>query len=276
LAAMTLTIPFSLIRMLALALACSAVSSTAVAAESALKIPYPATFGLTPAATFDEAGERVGAASLEVSLLDSGNVALKLLSGYDGGARIVLKAELAPQGSLERRTLRILRESSQSYNAVGEPLVLLAIDHEKGTASCIPPEDSGRKISTIELPSPDRVVNVPLNLLFRPLGTGDVDTIDTQAFFCLGGARIMGFTGKLKEERPHPSDDGRRILEVGYAPDGKGFLSWAAKAVAPPISFWMDVNHNGAYIAHKMPLYSKGPIVYVVADGVDTEWLISP
>lgn len=272
---MTPTTPLSLIRMLALALACSAASSTAVAAESALEIPYPASFGLTPAATFDEAGERVGAASIEVSLLDEGNVALTLHSGYDGGARIILRAELAPQKKGEIRTLRILRESSQSFDAAGEPLVLLSIDHEKGVASCIPPEDSGRKTSTVELPSPDRVVNVPLNLLFRPLGTGDVDSVGTQAFFCLGGARIMGFTGKLKEERPRPSDDGRRILEVGYAPDGKGLLSWAAKAVAPPISFWMDVNHDGAYIAHKMPLYTKGPIVYVIADGIDPAWLIS-
>jgi hypothetical protein len=171
--------------------------------------------------------------------------------------------------------LRILRERSQSFDPEGKPLVILSIDHEKGEASCTPPEGQKGKPSILSLPSPDRVVNVPLNLLFQPLGRGEVERIETQAFFCLGGARLMGFTGRLAVEREATNPDGRRIREIRYGPDGKNLFSWAAKAFAPKISFWMDLDAPGAYVAHRMPLYSKGPVVYVIADGIEPGRIIA-
>jgi hypothetical protein len=245
-------------------------------AESVVNLPYPApdAFRVTPASTFDESGKRVGDASIEISLREDGHVMLQMLSGYEGGARIVLDAELAPVTIAETRMLRVLHESSHSFDPDGKPLVRLDIDHVEGEASCTDPEDKANR-STMPLPSPDRVVNVPLNLLFQPLGQGGLNTINTQSFFCLGGARLMGFNAVLQDKAESNDAPDDHIREIRYAPDGKGLISWAAKAVAPKISFWMNTQDRGAYVAHRMPLYSKGPIVYVIADGVDPKRLIS-
>jgi hypothetical protein len=254
-----------------------ALCEASAGAESALVLPYPdpASFEPISASTYDELGRRVGDASIRLAKLENGRVALRLRSGFEGGARIELDAELATVEVDGAPALRILRERSQSFDPDGKPLVILSIDHEKGKASCTPPEGERGKPSVVTLPSPDRVINVPLNLLFQPLGRGDVDRIQTQAFFCLGGARLMGFTGKLAELRESTSPDGRKIREIRYGPDGKSVFSWAAKAFAPKISFWLDTNANGAYLAHRMPLYSKGPVVYVITDGIDPGRIIS-
>ncbi len=248
-----------------------ALLATAAAAESAVVLPYPPpeAFGLIPASTYDEDGKRVGDAVVEIKLLRNDHVAVRLRGGFEGGAGIALDAELAPTEVDGQRMLRILRERSQSHDPDGKPLVTLEIDHEKAEASCTPPEGERGKRSTLELPARDHVVNVPLNLLFKPLGLGKVDRVETQAFFCLGGARVMGFTGELAEAGDISSEDGRKIREVRYGPDGKGLLSWAAQPFAPKISFWMDAAADGAYLAHRMPLYSRGPVVYVIADGID-------
>jgi hypothetical protein len=253
-------------------------AATESVAASAFLLPYPNadSFGTFTAATYDDAGRRVGDASIRIEHLENGHVRLQLRSGFDGGARNELEAVLEPAASADAQGLRILRERSQSFDPDGKALVILTIDHEKGEARCTPPEAEGGEASVLTLPSPDRVVNVPLSLLFQPLGEGVVETVETQAFFCLGGARMMGFMGRLAEEdEPGGLDpDGRRIREVRYRPDGKSFFSWAAKALAPKISFWIDVNNRGAYVAHRMPLYSKGPVVYVILDGIEPSSVI--
>lgn len=256
---------------------CFALAGTRAVAESALRLPYPdpAAFGVRSASTYDEAGRRVGDASIRLERLANEHVALGLRSGFDRGARIELYAELAPTQVAGTRMLRILRERSQSFDPEGKPLVILLIDHEQGEASCTPPDGEGGKPSVLSLPSPDRVVNVPLNLLFQPLGLGEVESVETQAFFCLGGARLMGFSARLAKEREATNPEGRQIREVRYGPDGKNVFSWLAKTFAPKISFWMDIDDTGAYIAHRMPLYSKGPVVYVIADGIEPGSIIA-
>lgn len=256
---------------------CLAFAAAPAEAESALELPYPSpnSFGEFPASTYDENGLRVGSGLIAITRLENGHVALRVRSGFDGGAWTELDAELEPIGQAANPKLRVLHERSQSYDAEGTQLVTLFIDHVKGEASCTPPESDGGKASLLTLPSPDRVVNVPLNLLFETLRTGEVEIVQTQVFFCLGGARMLGFAGKLSDERTAPDARGRRIREVRYGPDGKSFISWAAKAMAPKISFWMDVNHGGAYVAHRMPLYSGGPVVYVILDTIDPSAVIA-
>ncbi len=246
-------------------------------AESALTLPYPhaAMFGAIAVSTYNDGGQRVGDASIQFELLDNKRIALRLRSGFDGGARLELDAELEPTQIGEVRMLRILRERSQAFDPDGKPLVTLLIDHEQGEASCTPPVGEGGAPSVLALPSPDRVVNVPLNLLFQSLGQGKVDVVETQAFFCLGGARLMGFVGELAHKGEAGARNGRRIREVRYRPDGKNLFSWAAKAFAPKISFWMDVDDASTYVAHRMPLYSQGPVVYVIADEVEPSSLIT-
>lgn len=256
---------------------CLVLASSQAAAESAFLLPYPSpeSFGEFSGATFDDSGRRVGDASIHLERLANGDVSLRLRSGFTGGARIELHAELERVVSDATPGLRILRERSQSFDPKGKPLVILSIDHVKGEASCTPPATAGGKASVLPLPKPDRVVNVPLNLLFQLLGPGGVDRIQTRVFFCLGGARMLGFTGKLAGELGEVDPEGRRIQEARYGPDGKSFLSWAAKGFAPKISFWIDVNHPGVYVAHRMPLYSGGPVVYVILDGIEPSRVIA-
>ena len=39
----------------------------------------------------------------------------------------------------------------------------------------------------------------------------------------------------------------------------------------PQLSFWFDANGNGTYLAHRMPLFTKGPEVTIVRDGIEPE-----
>ena len=45
-------------------------------------------------------------------------------------------------------------------------------------------------------------------------------------------------------------------------------VSWVADAFLPNLSFWFDPRDEGAYLAHRMPLYRKGPEVMIVKDGI--------
>src|SRR5262245_31510871 len=85
-------------RRLALAL-CAGLLGLAgrAAAESALHVEYPESFGTIPAATYDAERHRVGDAHLVVERLDDGNVRIFSESGITGGARTVVTAELAPE-----------------------------------------------------------------------------------------------------------------------------------------------------------------------------------
>jgi hypothetical protein len=258
------------------ALAAGLLTGATAGAESAVLLPYPAPddFGVIPASTYDEQGRRVGEAAVLVEQLPNENVAVRLHGGFDGGARVEFDAELTPVMVDGRRMLRTLKERSQAHDPDGKPLVTLEIDHQTGHGRCVPPGAGSGRTSEIELPAPDRVVNVPLNLLFQPIGKGQTDSVDTQAFFCLGGARVMGFTGEVVDRDREKTVDGRIIREIKYGPDGRGLLSWAAQPLAPKISFWVDAARDGAYVAHRMPLYSRGPVVYFIADGVDPKLVL--
>lgn len=241
------------------------------AAESLFHIPYPKEIGVISAKTYDEAGIRVGDAFLSIERLEGGRVKLKVQSGYESGAQQWLEAELAPIEGAEKPMLRLLRERSQSFDPEGKPLVILEIDHVAGTASCTPPGDK-QKASTIDLPKPDRVANVPLNLLFAPLVEGKIERLETQVFFCLGGARVMRFAGRAVDT---PGErDGSGMRKIIYQPNVSKMFNWAAKALAPKILFWFDAENQNRYLAHRLPLYSKGPIVYVVRDGVSVAAII--
>ncbi len=52
-------------------------------AGSALELPYPLSFGLFEAATYDEAGARLGPAQFEVEELLDGRVRMTVTTGID-------------------------------------------------------------------------------------------------------------------------------------------------------------------------------------------------
>lgn len=235
-------------------------------ADSGLLLPLPEAFGQIEAGTFDAAGHRVGESRMDVARRSDGRVELRARSGIDGDARVELGAvmEVADEG----RALRLLSQRSEAFLPSGESMGVLAVDHTAGVARCgVGPE--GGAATSIELPPDDRVVNVPLNLLFQDLVTGKESEIGFQVLLCRFGARLVDARARLATPRGAASG----LLEVRYQLDFGALLNPVAEPFLPTLSFWFDPAHPGAWVAHRMPLFSKGPTVLVVRSGFSPERL---
>jgi hypothetical protein len=231
------------------------------AAESDVILPLPKMFGEIPAETWDESGHRVGAATMAVTRRPDGLVELTGISGIDGsaGTRATAVLEVIEGGN----GLRLLSQRSQSTDESGRSLGVLSIDHSKGTATCGVPAGSDDAPTIVELPAEDRVVNVPLNLLFHQLVTGKSEEVSFQILLCRFGARLVPAMAHVVTP---PGAGGKGLLEVEYNVDF-GMLSSLAAPFLPKLSFWFDPDSPGSWIAHRMPLFSKGPTVLVVRSG---------
>ena len=268
--AIALAVPLAITLAIALAITLG-LASVEAAAESSIVLPYPASFGAFPAATYNEAGVRVGSALLELDKRSDGLVVMTVVTGIEGGARTEARAEFSVLE--DQRGLRLLREFSHSHDQEGRSKGILRVDHVKGEATCTPTSESGHTASRVSLPDDERVTNVPLQLLFLPLVQGETERITFQLFLCGDGARVVDFAATLA---PRSSDgSGREIVEVRYRPDLGTIMSFLASAVVPDLAFWFDASGQGTYLAHRMPLFSKGPEVMVVRDGIARELLIA-
>jgi hypothetical protein len=240
----------------------------AARAESAIALPMPAVVGKIGANTYDLAGHKVGDAVLAFQKLPDGDYELRGRSGIHDSAQQVVEADLAPIGDSGK--LRLLRERSQSTDADGRSLGSLLIDHVHRVATCTPPPGSGEPVVRIPLPAQDHVVNVPLNLLFDPLVRGKVREVHFQLALChLEGGRLVDATARVAAESPDTEPSGKpgHLVEVRYELDLGPILSRLAAPFLPRLSFWFDESRPGGWIAHRMPLFSKGPTVLVVRHG---------
>jgi len=260
-------------RSLLLTLAALLISSEPAWADSELMLPYPASFGRIPAATFDAGRHRVGGANLEVEKLEDGTVRIYAESGVDGGARTIATATLSP--IVGTNLLRPVFQESSSFGAENEPLGTMRIDHTSGEATCSHPNPDGEGTHTqrVALPSQDRIANVPLNLLFDPLVKGSASTVNFQILLCRDDAELVDFQAKVVR-RNAATDGSDHLVEVRYGPDFGSVFSLLAKAVVPRLSFWFDPASPNPWIAHRMPLYTGGPEVFVVRQGVETNTLL--
>jgi hypothetical protein len=234
-------------------------------AGSGVLLPLPEAFGQIEAGTFDMAGHRVGESRMSVARRADGRVELSVRSGIDGDARVELGAlmEVVEGG----QALRLLTQRSEAFDASGGSMGVLSVDHAAGVARCAmapaaPP-------TVIELPHDDRVVNVPLNLLFQDLVTGKQSEVAFQILLCRYGARLVDAHARLAA--PHGAGGG--LLEVRYELDFGPLLNPVAEPFLPTLSFWFDPAHPGAWVAHRMPLVSNGPTVLVVRSGFSLERL---
>ncbi|MBW2287465.1 MAG: hypothetical protein JRG80_08385 [Deltaproteobacteria bacterium] len=240
------------------------------AAESALRLPYPDKFGLIPASTYDTNYNRVGDAHLVLENLSENRVRIVVESGIDGGARTIATAELEPIE--DGRFLRLLRQESRSIDAEGVPLGVLTIDHQNGVASCEKGGSGDVKTQRLTLPDQDRVANVPLNLLFQPLVDGSTDRLNFQLLLCRFGARLIDIDARVVSKEGD-SPNMRRFIEVEYQPNFGKFVSLIAQNLMPRLSVWFDPRTSNSWIAHRVPLYSKGPEVLVIRDAIADAWL---
>jgi hypothetical protein len=237
----------------------------AARAESGVLLPLPESFGQIEAGTFDTAGHRVGESRMSVARRGDGRIELRARSGIDGGARVELGAvmEVAAEG----RALRLLSQRSEAFDPAGASMGVLSVDHVEGAARC--GAGPGHAAASVELPPDDRVVNVPLNLLFQDLVTGKRSEIAFQVLLCRFGARLVDARARLAP----PQSSGGGLLEVRYELDFGPLLNPVAEPFLPTLSFWFDPTHPGAWVAHRMPLFSRGPTVLVVRSGFSPERL---
>jgi len=225
-------------------------------------LPLPSVFGNIPAETWDaESGKRVGEATMSVVRRPDGLIEMVGISGIDGSAKTEARAvlEVVPGGD----GLRLLSQSSESHDESGQSLGVLSIDHTQGKATCGVPPGSGKAPAVVELPANDRVVNVPLNLLFHELVTGESEHVAFQVLLCRFGARLIPARASVTGPR---KKGGTGLLEVVYNVDF-GMLNSLAAPFLPKLSFWFDPDSPAAWVGHRMPLFSKGPTVLVVRSG---------
>ena len=248
-------------------------------AESTIVLETPGEFEQIRATTFDEKGRAIGTSSFEVTKDETGVRHMMVTMAIEGGGSNVSEAILAPiagaiagshgggQTVLQagpRRAFRLLEERSQATRADGVSLDFLVIDHTKGRVSCYPPDRDLTKGRHIDLPEDDRVVNVPMQLLFLPLVSGEVKTLRFQIALCRNGPVLYKMVA-VRGPRSHRA--GRDVVEIRYGPDLGDAMAWLASRFLPRFSFWFDAS-DGGYLGHRMPLHRKGPEILLVRQGL--------
>lgn len=242
-------------------------ASSQARSESVLELPVPTVFGTVAALTYDAKGERVGDATMRVEEMPDGTVRIEGVSGFEAAERTVVTADL------ERIDghMRLLKETSESFDRSGQSMGMLTVDHAGGQGICQPASDD-EETRYLELPHEDRIANVPLNLLLVPLARGEQKHLRFQLMICRGGPRLINAHAKVKNRHPGPNGVGE-IVEVSYELDLGFGISQIAKPFIPNVAVWFDPTRPDAWVAHRMPLFSKGPEVLVVRQGIPLEAL---
>jgi hypothetical protein len=256
--------------LLVLCLASWLLPARAARSESELRLSYPEAFGAVPASTYDTNRHRVGAAHVVIEKLDDEQVRIFAEGGFDGGPRQVSTALFAP--SPDRRTLRPVLQESRSFHPNRSLRSTMSVDHRARTGTCGRSTPDGMKLEKIELPASDRVANVALTLLLEPLAKGDEPSESFQLFLCEGGARLIDFEAHVERRDTGPHGPGS-LVEVRYRPDLGPVASFVAAQLVPQLSYWFDPTAPTPWLGHRIPLYSEGPEVMVVREGIPTRWL---
>ncbi len=250
----------------AIVLGAISIFASSAAAESLISLPLLGERPGLTATTFDVEGHAVGHSSFEVEDLAEGLRRLKIAMAVDDGGQNLSEATLAPDpaGKGSAGGLRLIEERSQATRADGSRLDLLVIDHVAGRASCIPDQGGAAAAKHVDLPDPERVVNVPMQLLFQPLVRGEVEDLHFQIVLCSDGPQLQDM---IAVRGPRLEREGREIVEIRYGPDLGKTVAFFASRLLPSFSFWFDAK-DGAYLGHRMPLHRKGPEVVLVRSGL--------
>lgn len=248
-------------------------------AESALLFPEPETLSRIAATTFDLDGIAVGESAFWVEPGPAGQLTMKLELAIEGGgvnrSQATFVRDPAEQktpatrgpiedGAPESPRLRLIEQRARSTRADGSSLPLLIVDHVEQRATCIPNGPGKDRRRSVALPEQDRVVNVPLQMLFVPLVAGEKETVAFQLALCRKGPVVYDMLARRGTRSRSPQ---REILEIEYGPDLGRSMGWLARRVLPRFAFWFDAE-RGSYLAHQMPLHAQGPEVLLVRQGI--------
>ncbi len=236
-------------------------------AESALRLPRPSHFGDIPAFTLDESGRRIGDAHVKMDELPNGGVMLLSETHIEGGGTNRLTAELASVDAGAR--LKPLYEESRSEVKAGRPLGFLRIDHAARLMRCTAANGATAELA---LPAEDHVALAPMNLLFLSLVRSEEEVVEFQVAICLGGPRLVNAKARLAPGSRAGENTGH-LVEVRYELDFGPLLSSLVSPFLPRFSLWFDRAGAGDWMAHRMPLYSRGPTVVIMRAGLTPDAL---
>jgi len=95
--------------------------------------------------------------------------------------------------------------------------------------------------------------------------------VSFQGLLCRFGARMVDIDANVVEREG--GDPSNPFIEVEYQPNFGHTLSFLAQKWLPRLSVWFDPKVRNPWVAHRVPLYSKGPEVFVIRDEARGSWL---
>ena len=245
-------------RCAAVALACILGGAGAARAASSLRLPAPAVFAELSGTTLDLEGTTLGPARLAMARDPRGRVVIESESAIAGGESVHLYALLEP--AEPGGALRPIEQRSRTLDPGGELLLEMVVDHEAGQATCTTREGE----ATIALPEGERVANVPISLLLLPLARGETEAVEFQAVVCRDEPRLLEVSARRTGRVVEPAA-GTQAIEIEYTVELNPILARIARPFLPRILFWIDPSAApDPWVAHQMPLFPKGPTVFVV------------
>lgn len=235
--------------------------------ESQVRIAIPEIFGETAVDTYDASGsQRVGTGFIAFETLDDGTIQFVGRSAIQGAesTRINALFEAIPETGL----MRPLLQQSRSLDAEGNPMGVMTIDHRNGVGTCAP---TGTDPRSVPLPEDDRVANVILANMLRPLAGNGSGEVPFQILICRPGVRVVSARARVVEKRgalsrPVALANGKAALdlvEIETGADLGPILNRLLGPWLPTVSLWFDGSQS-AWLGHRVPLFAKGPTVTVL------------
>lgn len=263
---------------MASAIALALLAPLPAGAASALRVPRDVVIGELAASTYDEAGKRVGPASMRVENVADGGVRIEAISGIHEAEQTIVTALLEP--TPDGVALRPVWQESRSLDANGEPLGVLRVDHARGEGLCTPSD--GSEPERVALPDGDRVANVVVSQLLGPLVAARQGSFDFAILICRPDARILSARAEVVNGRGDAGgvdgagDAGTELVEVRTAVELGPILGSLLGPFLPRVSMWFDPDAATSWIGQRMPLFAKGPTVLVLRSGVSPARVLGP
>lgn len=230
-------------------------------AGSGVRFAMPERFGEYQALAYDDDNRPIGVASLSMRKAADDAVEVAVKVRLDAGSHAEMQAWLVPDASGQH--LRLRTQSTRAYDDQDQLVVDMQADHERGTAQCT---YRGYGTRSVRLPPGERIVNVPLNLLLRPVVAGEMPRVAFQTLLCDEAIRIV--EAEVRYVRAIPVTSGNSsLVEARYRLDLGPLLTLALAPFLQRISFWFEANRPYLWVGHRMPLYAKGPAVLVLRQG---------
>ncbi len=245
----------------ALALLCLLGGAGPALGASALRLPFPTEFGEFEGETLDPEGAPLGLARVSVARDPQGRIVVEGERGIRGQESSRYQALLEPMDG--GQMLRPLRQHTQTLDAQRATLAETVIDHESGQATCT----TDGKQETLELAEEDRVSIASADFLLAPLARGEQDELSFQTLICSQGLHLVDVSARRTGRVVRPSA-ATQVVEIEYKIKLNPIMALIARPFLPRILFWIDPAVSGPSVAQQLPLFPRGPTVFVVRRGI--------